>query len=47
MAHAGGASCGFRSAGFEPVCAVDLDEKALETYKKNFPKAEIIQGDIT
>ena len=42
----GGASCGFRSAGFEPVCAVDLDKKALETYKKNFPKAEIIQGDI-
>lgn len=42
----GGTSCGFRSAGFTPVCAVDMDADALETYAANFPNAECIEGDI-
>lgn len=42
----GGTSCGFRAAGFTPVCAVDMDEAALETYKTNFPKTDCIRGDI-
>ena len=42
----GGTSCGFRMAGFTPICGVDLDESALTTYATNFPDAECIQGDI-
>lgn len=44
---AGGLSKGFEMVnGFESVIATDFNKNALETYKKNFPKSEIIFGDI-
>ena len=42
----GGASWGFKAANITPVCGVDMNEDALLSYSKNFPKAEIICGDI-
>ena len=42
---AGGLSLGFSWAGWEPVAANDIDEKFLETYKKNIHK-NVIPGDI-
>ena len=46
FAGCGGTSCGFRAAGFEPVCAVDFEPNAMVTYKANFPSAKVITGDI-
>ena len=43
----GGASSGFRAAGWTPVCAVDTDERALATYASNFPHATTLLGDLT
>ena len=42
----GGASCGFKMAGWTSQCAVDVYEDALKTYSKNFPESEIILGDV-
>ena len=42
----GGTSEGFRQAGFIPKCAVDINEDAINTYKKNFTDTEAILGDI-
>lgn len=45
---AGGFSYGLDSLeNFETVLANDINEAALETFKKNFPKAEVIIGDLT
>lgn len=46
---AGGASLGFTMAGFRVLLAVDVDEKALLTYRLNhpeLPQACIIQKDL-
>ena len=43
----GGMSLGFSLAGWRPVCAVDADGDAIATYRRNFPKAEAIQSDVT
>lgn len=44
---AGGLSKGFEMVdGFESVIATDFNKNALNTYKKNFPKAETVFGDI-
>lgn len=40
---AGGSSRGLFSAGVRPVAAVDLWNKAIESYKANFPEAETFQ----
>ena len=42
----GGASCGFRAAGWTPLGAVDVDEAALRTYRANFEGAEVVCGDV-
>lgn len=42
----GGTSEGFRQAGFVPKCAVDINEDAINTYKKNFEGTEAIVGNI-
>ena len=42
----GGTSCGFQMAGWTPVCAVDINDDALESYKLNFPHTEVIHGDM-
>ncbi|WP_035288060.1 DNA cytosine methyltransferase [Clostridium sp. KNHs214] len=44
----GGISEGFRQTG--KICvvgAIDSDDKACETFAKNFPDANVINGDIT
>ena len=42
----GGTSAGLRSAGMQIVLGIDLNSDAAETYKKNFPEASFILGDI-
>lgn len=42
----GGFSLGFEMAGFTPVLAIEKDEWASETYKKNHPYTKTITQDI-
>lgn len=46
FAGAGGLSTGFHMAGFESLCAIDTNSKALDTYSHNYPQARIINQDI-
>ncbi|MCC5636871.1 DNA cytosine methyltransferase [Nostoc sp. CHAB 5844] len=46
FAGAGGLTTGFHMAGFESLCAVDVNSKALATYKHNYPNTKIINQDI-
>ncbi|BAU15127.1 cytosine specific DNA methyltransferase [Leptolyngbya sp. NIES-3755] len=46
FAGAGGLTTGFHLAGFEPLCAIDINEKALRTYGHNYPNAKTIHRDI-
>jgi DNA (cytosine-5)-methyltransferase 1 len=46
FAGAGGLTTGFHLAGFNSLCAIDVDKKALATYKHNFPNSKIINQDI-
>lgn len=43
---AGGMDLGFEKAGYEIVWANDIDYWAVETYKRNFPKTEVVCSDI-
>lgn len=43
----GGFSKGFESAGFSVRLGLDIWEDAIVTYKKNFPNAKTIVGDIS
>lgn len=43
---AGGLTTGFHLAGFESLCAIDLNSKALATYKYNYPNAKTLNADI-
>lgn len=43
---AGGFSEGFKQEGFEIILGVDNEKTACNTFKKNFPKAEVWQKDI-
>lgn len=47
FAGCGGLGYGFHKAGFEIVCANELESKIAETYKANFPDTQVIVGDIT
>lgn len=42
----GGISLAARNIGLEPIAGVDINEKALKTYSRNFPNAITINGDI-
>lgn len=45
---AGGMSWGMdQNPFFKTVVAVDFDEKATETFKRNMPYAEMVVGDVT
>ena len=45
---AGGFSYGMeKNSDFETVIALDNDEKAGNTFKKNMPRTEVVVGDIT
>lgn len=46
FAGAGGLSTGFHLAGFQSLCAIDSNKKALATYKHNYPNTTIIHEDI-
>jgi DNA (cytosine-5)-methyltransferase 1 len=46
FAGAGGISEGFRLEGFQAVAASDIDPDACATYKRNFPSAKVVHGDI-
>jgi DNA (cytosine-5)-methyltransferase 1 len=46
FAGAGGFTTGFHLAGFKSLCAIDINEKALATYKYNYPATAIINRDI-
>lgn len=43
---AGGLSSGLQKAGFTIKVGVDIDQKALETYKNNFRRAKTVCEDI-
>lgn len=47
FAGCGGLSLGFEMAGFKIPVAIEKDEWASETYKKNHPKTKVITQDIT
>ena len=47
FAGCGGLSLGFEMAGFNIPLAIEKDEWASETYKKNHPHTNIITDDIT
>lgn len=47
FAGCGGLSLGFEMAGFNIPLAIEKDEWASETYKKNHPSTKVITGDIT
>jgi DNA (cytosine-5)-methyltransferase 1 len=46
FAGAGGLTTGFHLAGFDSLCAIDIDTKALATYQHNYPNAKVINQDI-
>lgn len=43
---AGGLTTGFHLAGFESICAIDINAKALATYKHNYPDTKIVHQNI-
>lgn len=43
----GGSALGFQLAGFDIKVAVDIDEKATESFKRNFPKTKVLASDIS
>jgi DNA (cytosine-5)-methyltransferase 1 len=44
---AGGLSAGLRHAGFDVVAAADHDPDACATFRLNFPRTSLIEGDLT
>ena len=46
FAGAGGLTTGFHLAGFEALCAIDANKKALATYQHNYPNTKVIHEDI-
>lgn len=43
---AGGLDLGFHKAGFRTIVANEYDKKICPTYRANFPKVNLIEGDI-
>lgn len=46
FAGAGGLTTGFHLAGFQSLCAIDTNKKALATYRHNYPATRIVHQDI-
>jgi DNA (cytosine-5)-methyltransferase 1 len=42
FAGAGGLSTGFHLAGFQTICAIDENTKALATFKYNYPQTKLV-----
>ncbi|MFR3386727.1 MAG: DNA cytosine methyltransferase [Lachnospiraceae bacterium] len=43
---AGGLSVGLKKSGFRVCLGVDIDEKALKTYKCNLKRTKVLKEDI-
>ena len=43
---AGGLDQGFENAGFHPVLAIDINQAAVATYKRNHPDTKVILMDL-
>jgi len=46
FAGCGGSSLGYSMAGFRELLAVEWDNNAVETFKRNFPEVPVYHGDI-
>ncbi len=46
FAGAGGLSLGLKLAGWKTVVASDFDASACATYRRNFPEAQVLEGDV-
>ena len=46
FAGAGGIAEGFRHAGFRSIAATDIDPDACATFRRNFPDALVVHGDL-
>ena len=46
FAGASGLTTCFHLAGLQSVCAIDINKKALTTYKHNYPATRIVHQDI-
>jgi site-specific DNA-cytosine methylase len=42
----GGLSLGLKAAGFRVVAAIELETKAVDTYRTNHPDVAVFAGDI-
>jgi len=42
----GGLSLAAKNVGMTPIAGIDVCDNALRTYQNNFPKAEVINGDV-
>ena len=42
----GGSSLGYSMAGYRELMAVEWDDNAVETFRKNFPEVDVFHGDI-
>lgn len=42
FAGAGGLTTGFHLAGFQTICAIDKNTKALATFKHNYPQTQLV-----
>ena len=47
FAGCGGLGHGFHKEGFNIVACNELEQSIANTYKENFPKTNVIVGDIT
>lgn len=47
FAGCGGSSLGMSAAGFEERLAVEWEPHACEQLRRNFPHAEVVEGDVT
>lgn len=46
FAGAGGCSLGFKQAGYDIRFATDIDQDAVESYRRNFPETPCEAGDV-
>lgn len=46
FAGCGGSSLGYSMAGYHELLAVEWEENAVETFRRNFPGVPVYQGDI-
>ena len=45
FAGAGGLTTGFHLAGFQTICAIDKNPKAIATFKHNYPQTQLVLAE--